>query len=119
MEPEPELLDVVELREPRGDQPAGAIGAIVELLPTEALIEIVDEHGRTAELLTVPYEALRIQSPSRPVAEPPDTRPREAATQRDSQRGTYASLGCICVPLDIAVGEDSARVRLGRSLDVW
>jgi hypothetical protein len=59
MEARPELLGTVELREPRGGQPAGAIGAVVELLPTEAIVEIVDEQGRTAELLTVPYEALR------------------------------------------------------------
>jgi len=58
MKPKPDLLDVVELREPRGGQPAGAIGAVVELFPTEALVEIADEHGRTVELLTVPYEAL-------------------------------------------------------------
>jgi hypothetical protein len=67
MNAKPDLLDVVELREPRGDQPAGAIGAVVELFPTEALVEIADEHGRTAELLTVPYEALRIRE-SQPAA---------------------------------------------------
>ena len=61
MKAKPDLLDVVELREPRGGQPAGATGAVVELLATEALVEIVDEHGRTVELLTVPYEALRIR----------------------------------------------------------
>ena len=44
MKPKPDLLDVVEL------------------FPTEALVEIVDEHGRTAELLTVPYEALRVRA---------------------------------------------------------
>jgi len=61
MKSKPELLDVVELREPRGGQPVGAIGAVVELLPMKALVEIADEHGRTVELLTVPYEALRIR----------------------------------------------------------
>lgn len=61
MKAKPDLLDVVELREPRGGQPAGAIGAVVELLPTEALVEIADEHGTTLELLAVPYEALRIR----------------------------------------------------------
>lgn len=61
MKAKPDLLDVVELREPRGGQPAGAIGAVVELFPTEALVEIADEHGRTVKLLTVPYEALRIR----------------------------------------------------------
>jgi hypothetical protein len=66
MKAKPDLLDVVELREPRGGQPAGAIGAVVELFPTEALVEIADEHGRTVELLTVPYEALRIRE-SEPV----------------------------------------------------
>ena len=40
---------------------AGAVGAVVELFPTEALVEIADEHGTTLELLTVPYEALRIR----------------------------------------------------------
>ena len=67
MEARPELLETVELREPRGGQPAGAIGALVELLPTEAIVEIVDEHGRTTEALTVPYEALRIRE-SEPAA---------------------------------------------------
>ena len=63
MKAKPELLDLVELREPRGGQPAGAVGAVVELFSTEALVEIVDEHGRTTELLRVPYEALRIREP--------------------------------------------------------
>lgn len=62
MKGKPELLDVVELREPRGGQPAGAVGAVVELLPTEALVEITDEHGKTLELLSVPYEALRVRA---------------------------------------------------------
>jgi Domain of unknown function (DUF4926) len=61
MKAKPDLLDVVELREPRGGQPAGAIGAVVELFATEALVEIADEHGKTLELLSVPYEALRIR----------------------------------------------------------
>jgi hypothetical protein len=61
MKAKPDLLDVVELREPRGGQPAGTMGAVVELFPTEALVEISDEHGRPVELLTVPYEALRIR----------------------------------------------------------
>jgi hypothetical protein len=61
MKAKPDLLDVVELREPRGDQPAGAIGAVVERFATEALVEITDEHGKTIELLNVPYEQLRIR----------------------------------------------------------
>jgi hypothetical protein len=35
MKTKPDLLDVVELREPRGGQPAGAISAVVELFSTE------------------------------------------------------------------------------------
>lgn len=61
MKAKPDLLDVVELPEPRGGQPAGATGTVVELFPTSALVEIADEHGTTLELLTVPYEALRIR----------------------------------------------------------
>jgi hypothetical protein len=67
MEARPELLGMIELREPRGGRPAGAIGAVVERLPTEAIIEIVDEQGRTAELMTVPSEAVRVSR-----SEPPD-----------------------------------------------
>jgi hypothetical protein len=67
MTAKPNLLDVVELREPRGGQPAGAVGAVVELFPTEALVEVADEHGKTLELLSVPYEALRIRE-SEPAA---------------------------------------------------
>ncbi|MGH3004544.1 MAG: DUF4926 domain-containing protein [Gaiellaceae bacterium] len=61
MKSKPALQDVVELREARGGQPAGAIGAVVELFSTEALVEIADDAGRTVEVLTVPYEALRIR----------------------------------------------------------
>lgn len=62
MKHKPDLLDVVELREPRGQWPAGTVGAVVELFPAEALVEIADEDGKTLELLSVPYEALRAQS---------------------------------------------------------
>lgn len=68
-----DLLDVVELREPRGGQPAGAIGAVVELFATEALVEIADEHGKTLELLSIPYEHSGSESRSRPVAAPPNS----------------------------------------------
>jgi hypothetical protein len=61
VEARPELLGTVELRQACGGQPAGAVGTVVELLPTEALVEIADQHGRMVELLTVPYEALRIR----------------------------------------------------------
>jgi hypothetical protein len=67
MKAKPDLLDVVELREPRGGQPAGATGAVVELFATEALVEIADKHGKTLELLSVPYEELRIRE-SEPAA---------------------------------------------------
>jgi Domain of unknown function (DUF4926) len=65
MKAKPDLLDVVELREPRGSQPVGAVGAVLELFPTEALVEITDEAGRTVELLTVPFEALRVRESER------------------------------------------------------
>jgi hypothetical protein len=62
-----DLFDVVELVKARGGQPAGTVGAVVELFATEALVEIADENGATIELLSVPYEELRVRSsePSR------------------------------------------------------
>ena len=62
MKAKPDLHDVVELREERGGQPAGAVGAVVELFPSEALVEFTDEGGRTVELLSVPYGALSVRS---------------------------------------------------------
>jgi hypothetical protein len=58
----PELLDVVELREAREGHVAGTIGAVVELFDGEALVEIVDESGATRDLVQVPFEALRVRS---------------------------------------------------------
>ena len=55
----PAHLEVVELREARGEWPAGTVGTVVEASDEGALVEIADEEGRTLELLTVPYESLR------------------------------------------------------------
>ena len=63
MKAKPDLHDVVELREPRGGQSVGAVGAVVELFPKGALVEFADEHGRMVELLDVPYEGLIVRSP--------------------------------------------------------
>jgi hypothetical protein len=60
------------LREPCGGQLAGAVGAVVELLPKEALVEIADEHGRMVELLTSPTKHFASESQSQSFAEPPD-----------------------------------------------
>jgi len=62
MNSNPELLDVVELREAREGHAAGAVGAVVELLDGEALVEIVDETGATRELVVVPFDALQVRS---------------------------------------------------------
>lgn len=62
MKANPTLFDVVELRTGRGGQPAGTVGAVVEVFASEALVEIVDEKGATMELLSVPFEELRIRS---------------------------------------------------------
>lgn len=62
MNASPDLLDVVELREAHGGYPAGTVGAVVELLANEALVEIVEENGATSDLLSVPFEALRVRS---------------------------------------------------------
>jgi Domain of unknown function (DUF4926) len=65
MNPKPELLDVVELRETRGTHAAGTVGAVVELFDDEALVEIVDETGETRDLVHVAFDALRVR-PSEP-----------------------------------------------------
>jgi hypothetical protein len=54
MKPNVDLLDVVELRKAHGRQPARAIGAVVELFATEALVEIIDEEAATSDLVSVP-----------------------------------------------------------------
>ena len=61
MKSRPAHLDVVELREARGDWPVGTVGTVVEAADDEALVEIVDDDGRTLELLTVPFEALQVR----------------------------------------------------------
>ena len=66
MTPNVDLLDVVELFKARGRQPAGAIGAVVELFATEALVEITDEEGSTTDLVSVPYEDLRVRPSAQP-----------------------------------------------------
>ena len=61
MKARPAHLDVIELREARGKWPVGTTGTVVEASHQEALVEIVDDEGRTLELLTIPYEALRVR----------------------------------------------------------
>ncbi len=61
MKGRPTQVDVVELREARGDWPVGTVGTVVEASDDEALVEIVDDDGRTLELLTVPYDSLRVR----------------------------------------------------------
>jgi hypothetical protein len=61
MKPQAAYLAVVELREARGEWPAGTIGTVVEVSADGALVEIVDEDGRTLELLSVPHAALRLR----------------------------------------------------------
>jgi hypothetical protein len=58
MEARPELLGTVELRERAAVSPRARSASSCR---RRLLVEIADEHGRTVELLTVPYEALRIR----------------------------------------------------------
>jgi hypothetical protein len=55
--------DRVVLREPIGNWPAGTLGAAVDIYDGTALVEVVDENGRTLDLLTVPNELLEVQGP--------------------------------------------------------
>lgn len=53
-------LDVVELRIASGRWPAGTTGTVVETYDSAALVEITDDDGHTLELLTLPFDALRV-----------------------------------------------------------
>jgi hypothetical protein len=55
--------DPVALREQIGKWPAGTLGAAVDIYDGAALVEIVDDNGRTLDLLTVPNELLEVQGP--------------------------------------------------------
>jgi hypothetical protein len=61
MKPNLDLLDVVELREARGGHAAGTFGAVLELFPDEAFVEIVAETGATSDLVHVPLDVLRLR----------------------------------------------------------
>jgi hypothetical protein len=39
---------------------AGTTGTLVETFPREGFVEIVDHDGRTLDIVTVPYEKLRL-----------------------------------------------------------
>jgi hypothetical protein len=52
--------DVVELRQPIGDWPAGRIGAVVSDYGDIKLIEITDERGRMLDLVQVPEAQLEL-----------------------------------------------------------
>jgi hypothetical protein len=54
------LLDVVVLLRDHGDWPAGTSGTIVEAFEDAAFVELVGPDGRTLDILTVPYEDLRL-----------------------------------------------------------
>lgn len=53
--------DVVALREPVGDWPAGTVGAAVSIYEGAAQVEVTDNRGRTLELITVPNELLEVR----------------------------------------------------------
>lgn len=55
--------DPVALREQIGSRPVGTLGAAVDIFDGAALVEIVDDNGRTLDLLTVPNELLEVQGP--------------------------------------------------------
>lgn len=57
-------LREVELREATGRWPAGTRGVIVDAFETRATVEIMDEDGRTLELLSMPYtQVALLESP--------------------------------------------------------
>jgi hypothetical protein len=55
------VLARVELAADIGRWPAGTSGTLVETFPREGFVEIVDEDGRTLDIVTVPYAELRLR----------------------------------------------------------
>jgi hypothetical protein len=55
--------DVVVLREPVGEWPAGTKGTAVSIYEDAALVEISDSHGKTLDILQVPATVLEIKRP--------------------------------------------------------
>jgi hypothetical protein len=54
------VLARVELAADIGRWPAGTTGTLVEAFPREGFVEIVDQEGRTLDIVTVPYGELRL-----------------------------------------------------------
>jgi hypothetical protein len=59
------LLSRVELAVDTAGWPAGTTGTLVETFPREGFVEIVDDEGRSLDILTVPYAALRLHDVDR------------------------------------------------------
>jgi len=55
------VLARVELTTGIGRWPAGTTGTLVETFPHEGFVEIVDEGGRTLDIVTAPYAELRLR----------------------------------------------------------
>ena len=53
--------DVVVLREPVGDWPAGTRGTAISVYDDSALVEISDSHGRTLDMVQVPASLLEMK----------------------------------------------------------
>jgi Domain of unknown function (DUF4926) len=52
-------LDVVELRVATESWEPGTVGTVVELTGDRVLVEVIDEDGRTRDLVSLPRDALR------------------------------------------------------------
>ncbi len=59
------VLSRVELTADAGGWPAGTTGTLVQTFPREGFVEIVDDDGRSLDILTVPYTALRLHDAER------------------------------------------------------
>jgi hypothetical protein len=59
------VLSRVELTADVGGWPAGTTGTLVERFPREGFVEIVDDEGRSLDILTVPYTSLRLHDAER------------------------------------------------------
>jgi hypothetical protein len=58
------VLARVELAAEIGRWPAGTSGTLVETFPSGGFVEIVDDDGRTLDIVTAPHAELRLREPN-------------------------------------------------------
>lgn len=65
----PNVLDVVELRVAVGPWDPGVLGTVTNVFDSGVEVELIDEKGRTVDMLSVPFSAVKVmESPDHDMA---------------------------------------------------